>query len=90
MDFCQSCSLENRINTPEAYERLLGACLRGERSWFSQWDQIETSWNYIDQLRSAYRQAENPIYVYPSGSNGPEAADELLKAEGHQWIVEEP
>ena len=89
MDFCQSCSLENRINTPEAYERLLGACLRGERSWFSQWDQIETSWNYIDQLRSAYRQIGQPIYTYPSGTNGPEAADELLGAEGHQWIVEE-
>ncbi|WP_343249480.1 glucose-6-phosphate dehydrogenase [Diplocloster hominis] len=89
MDFCQSCSLENRINTPEAYERLLGACLRGERSWFSQWDQIETSWNYIDQLRSAYRQTGQPIYTYPSGTNGPEAADELLGAEGHQWIVEE-
>lgn len=89
MDFCQSCSLENRINTPEAYERLLGACLRGERSWFSQWDQIETSWNYIDQLRSAYRQTGQPIYTYPSGTNGPEASDGLLEAEGHQWIVEE-
>ena len=34
MDFCQSCSYVNRMNTPEAYERLLGACMRGERSWF--------------------------------------------------------
>ena len=47
MDFCQSCVVENRINTPEAYERLLGACMRGERSWFSQWDQIEAGWRYV-------------------------------------------
>ena len=40
MDFCQSCLLENRINTPEAYERLIGACIRGEHFWFSQWDPV--------------------------------------------------
>ena len=34
MDFCQSCSVEHHLNTPEAYERLIGACFKGERSWF--------------------------------------------------------
>ena len=54
MDFCQSCSIANRINTPEAYERLLSACFHGERSWFSQWDQIETSWKYVDRLEELW------------------------------------
>lgn len=43
MDFCQSCSQINKMNTPEAYERLIGACILGNCAWFSQWDQIETS-----------------------------------------------
>ena len=55
MDFSQSSSISSRINTPEAYERLITACIKGERSWFSQWDQIETSWDYIEHLKDLYR-----------------------------------
>lgn len=86
MDFCQSCSFINQMNTPEAYERLLGACGRGERSWFSQWDQIETSWNYIDMIREQYKKRELPVYPYEPGSIGPEAAEELLRKNGHEWF----
>ena len=83
MDFCQSCLLENRINTPEAYERLLGACIRGERFWFSQWDQIETGWQYIEQLREAYRAERLPLVTYAPGTSGPRESDLLLARFGH-------
>ena len=86
MDFCQSCSLANRMNTPEAYERLLGDCMRGERSWFSKWDQIETGWRYVDEVREQYRREELPVYAYAQGSSGPEAADRLLGKWGHRWF----
>lgn len=86
MDFCQSCVLENRINTPEAYERLLGACIRGERFWFSQWDQIETGWNYIENLRRLYREDHLPVVSYKSGTPGPLEADALLGRFGHRWF----
>lgn len=86
MDFCQSCSFVNRMNTPEAYERLLGACMRGERSWFSQWDQVETSWRYVDQVREQYRRAGLPVYAYQPGSSGPGEADVFLKEYGHTWF----
>ena len=64
MDFCQNCILENQVNTPEAYERLLTACIKGERSWFSQWDQIEISWNYIEQLKQLAASRNLPLYPY--------------------------
>lgn len=86
MDFCQSCSLENRINTPEAYERLLGACIRGERSWFSQWDQIETSWRFVERLRELGRAEGLPVLNYEPGSMGPPEADALLARFGHGWF----
>lgn len=86
MDFCQSCILENKINTPEAYERLIDACIRGERFWFSQWDQIETGWQYVEQLRNAYHAANLPLMPYTPGSQGPEAADDLLSRFGHSWF----
>lgn len=86
MDFCQNCSLVNRMNTPEAYERLLGACMRGERSWFSQWDQVETSWNYVDKARTLYREKSLPVSVYEPGSSGPAEAEALLERWGHVWL----
>lgn len=86
MDFCQNCILENQINTPEAYERLLTACIAGERSWFSQWDQIELSWNYIEQLKQLAAQRQLPVHPYLPGTRGPKEAENLLKTFGHHWL----
>lgn len=86
MDFCQNCDLVNRMNTPEAYERLLGACMRGERSWFSQWDQVEASWNFVDMVREKYRERGLPVYGYEPGSDGPGEARELLERFGYGWF----
>ena len=86
MDFCQNCNIVHQLNTPEAYERLLTACINGERSWFSQWDQIEISWNYIEQLKQRFKEKKLPVYPYEQGSPGPKEAGEFLKATGHSWI----
>lgn len=85
MDFCQNCNLIHHLNTPEAYERLLTACMGGERSWFSQWDQIELSWNYVDRLKRLFAEKGLTVLPYPQGKRGPEAANDLLKLTGHEW-----
>ncbi|WP_196602924.1 glucose-6-phosphate dehydrogenase [Pectinatus frisingensis] len=85
MDFCQS-DYVNRLNTPEAYERLIKACINDNKSWFSQWDQIELSWNFIDKLHELYKWENLPVFRYEPGSNGPAQADELLSKFGHEWI----
>lgn len=85
MDFCQSCSRLNRLNTPEAYERLLEACIKGEQAWFSRWDQIEAGWQFIDALRARYD--GRSIHSYAPGSEGPAQADALLARFGHNWVV---
>ena len=82
MDFCQSCMDVSQQNTPEAYERLLTACMAGERAWFSQWDQIETCWRFIDALRAADIRPES----YLPGSDGPAGSAALLAHLGHAWI----
>lgn len=89
MDFCQNCILENHINTPEAYERLLTACLNGERAWFSQWDQIELSWNFIEHLRTLVAQTGLPVHTYEAGNRGPDAALALPEKFGHAWVEED-
>ena len=86
MDFCQSCSITNRINTPEAYERLLNACFHDERAWFSQWDQIETSWKFVDALEDAYGDRQPDTYT--PDTEGPAEAAALLAQAGHSWFSE--
>lgn len=86
MDFCQNCDLVHLLNTPEAYERLLTACIDGERAWFSQWDQIEISWNYIEQLKKLFAESGTKVYSYAPNTHGPKEADEFLQRTGHQWI----
>ena len=81
LDFCQSCILENRINTPEAYERLLDACFKGDRALFSQWDQIVVSWTFVNDLLAKYYKQGAPLYAYKQGSMGPKEADEFV-----DWI----
>lgn len=86
MDFCQSCILENRINTPEAYERLIKACMDSDRSWFSDWNQIVTSWNYINTIIESYKTYSNKLYNYEPNTAGPKQADGLLEKSQHTWI----
>ena len=89
MDFCQNCVLTHRLNTPEAYERLLGACMRGERSWFSQWDQIETGWSYVEALKDLAGRAGLTPAPYVPGTAGPAEAEALLGRFGHHWYESE-
>lgn len=64
MDFCQSCQEEHRLNTPEAYEQLFEAMINDEQSWFTKWQDIETSWRYIDQLKAAYKKENLTLHRY--------------------------
>lgn len=86
MDFCQNCSLVHQANTPEAYERLLTACLHGERAWFSHWDQIELSWRYIEHLKELFAAREAPLHTYAPGTRGPRAAELLVEKAGRRWM----
>lgn len=87
MDFCQNCNLVHLLNTPEAYERLITACIEGERSWFSQWDQIEMCWNFVSRVKELYADQELPVYTYMAGTPGPAEADRLLDQHG-TWLLQ--
>lgn len=81
MDFCQSCLEINRINTPEAYERLLKAAMMDEKDYFSTWEEIETSSLYIEKI-------QKPLpYLYEKNTLGPKEAEDLLKKNNHEWFI---
>lgn len=89
MDFCQSCQDIYRLNTPEAYERLLKAAMSEDRTLFPKWELIETSWNYVDQMMETVHQVNLPLVTYDSGSFGPAESDQMLKQHNHAWFNSE-
>jgi glucose-6-phosphate 1-dehydrogenase len=72
--------------TPEAYERLLLEAMAGDPTLFIRRDEVEASWSVVDPIRDAW--AGQPLAgtaIYPAGTWGPAAADQLLAATGHGW-----
>lgn len=89
MDFCQSCVYENRINTPEAYERLIEAAFKKDKALFTSWAQVLSSWKFIDHLVERIKEEQLTVHPYTAGHCGPSLADEMLKNENRHWIDEE-
>jgi len=86
LNYCQSCSVDNVINTPQAYERLLESSINSNRTLFSTWEQIRLSWEYMDDVIKMYKENSNKLYEYEQGSFGPKESDEILKKDGRKWI----
>ncbi len=73
---------------PEAYERLLLDCMRGDATLFTRNDEIEQAWEIVDPVLEAWQDASTgvPVYGYEAGSWGPVEADQLLsKYIGKGW-----
>jgi len=74
------------VPPPEAYERLLLDVMLGDPTLFTRTDEVESAWRFITAILDAWQQPGAPPPVnYVAGSWGPEAADELLKADGAKW-----
>jgi glucose-6-phosphate 1-dehydrogenase len=76
-----------RAPLPDAYENVLSEVLTGGHSAFPGAEEIELQWEIVDPLIKAW-EAEGHPEVYPVGSWGPRAADDLVAAGGGgRWIV---
>lgn len=83
MDFCQSCNLEYRKNTPEAYERLLEYAMQHDRTLFASFKQVRSSWKFIEDIIDNTK--DNPLYVYKDETQPVESVS-LLKEEQTSWF----
>ncbi len=84
LEYCNNCV--DGLNTPEAYERLLLDCMKGDATNFSHWEEVATSWKLVDPISDAWEQKKaNDFPNYKAGTMGPAAADKLLEQEGHHW-----
>jgi glucose-6-phosphate 1-dehydrogenase len=84
MDFHYSDLTESYV--PEAYERLLMDCIKGDATLYARGDAVEVAWQYVDPILKAWQNDERiPLYGYPAGSWGPPEANALFEGLPNTW-----
>ena len=77
------------VSAPEAYERLLLDCMKGDATLFTRNDEIEEAWDLVEPiLRSWDKKAGRtpPIFGYEAGTWGPKVSDEFVEKHiGRGW-----
>jgi len=71
---------------PSAYETLLLDAMQGDATLFARNDEVEAAWRITDEYLKAWEELPSPEFPnYQAGTSGPEEADELIEADGHNW-----
>lgn len=73
------------IRYPDAYERLLIEVLRGNPALFMRRDEVETAWQWIDDILAGWAEAKQKVESYVAGSWGPPAAAMLMDRDARAW-----
>ena len=85
MDFTYKESYTEAI--PEAYEALLLDVLHGDATLFMRADQVETAWKVVMPIIDAWKKHPSKnLLFYKAGTQGPKAANDLLKPFSDQWF----
>lgn len=79
MDFCHSCIFGMRPS--EAYEVLFEEIMRGEQATSVRFDEIESGWEIVDEIRERHY----PLFNYEPGTEGPKALTEFEKKHGMRF-----
>jgi len=68
------------------YETLVYDCMIGDQMLFNRADGVEAGWAVVQPILDLWRNDKTvPLEIYPAGSTGPEAADNLLWRGGRKW-----
>ena len=72
---------------PDAYERLLLDVMAGDHTLFVSAAFVEQSWAFVQSILDQWATDYSiPLNEYPAGTMGPSAADQLIQADGRQWL----
>lgn len=69
----------------DAYEDLLLDVMKGDRSLFLRFDEVEYAWRIVDPILQTWAIERDYIATYPAGSWGPAETQRLFEKEGQFW-----
>ncbi|MEQ6019355.1 glucose-6-phosphate dehydrogenase [Staphylococcus saccharolyticus] len=78
-------SAQDKMNTVDAYENLLFDCLKGDATNFTHWEELKSTWKFVDAIQEEWSMVEPCFPNYESGTNGPLESDLLLSRDGNHW-----
>lgn len=71
---------------PSAYERLILDCMMGDSTLYTRADALEYNWRFVDPILNAWvNKPDFPLYLYPSGSWGPNESNLLFEDKRIKW-----
>ena len=70
----------------EAYQKILMDIFNGEQMLFNRSDELESSWQFIENIVKGWENSKVPVFSYEKGKWGPEAAQELIQKDGRKWV----
>jgi glucose-6-phosphate 1-dehydrogenase len=82
LDACYSDATAVHI---DAYETLLLDVIRGDRTLFLRFDEVEWAWRVVDPVLKLWAREREFIHTYPAGSWGPPEAERLFDDEDTVW-----
>jgi glucose-6-phosphate 1-dehydrogenase len=70
----------------EAYERLILDLMRGDHLLFASREGVELEWKFVMPIIETWESGEmGRVFSYFPGSEGPDAANQLIERDGHTW-----
>ncbi len=67
------------VQSPPAYERLIGDAMLGDQTLFTRWDAVERAWEIVMPISTSGAAAKDFSFPnYAAGSQGPESANALF------------
>ena len=67
------------VQSPPAYERLIGDAMRGDQTLFTRWDAVERAWEIVMPVLEVWQNTKDFTFPnYASGSQGPQSAFALF------------
>jgi glucose-6-phosphate 1-dehydrogenase len=63
------------VQSPPAYERLIGDAMRGDQTLFTRWDAVERAWELVTPVLETWLNTKDFSFPnYAAGSQGPQSA----------------
>ena len=75
-----------KVAPSTGYETLIYDCMIGDNILFQRADSVEAGWQAVQPFLDAWKKAGGDgLAMYQAGSDGPDAAQELLARDGRRW-----
>ena len=78
------------LTSREAYEPLILECMKSDQTWFVSAEEILASWEAVAPIMERLNASQTngnalTIHQYERGTDGPDAAQEIMTRDGRRW-----